>query len=220
LKTGDTRPLLCLVTDRRASRHPLAEAVAAAVSAGVDWVQIREKDLEGDALLALADSIAEAARRADPAVRVLVNRRIDVALAAALDGVHLGFDAAPPAVARRLLGAAKLVGLATHAPGEVEPAALPHLSYAHLAPIFTPLSKPAGRAPLGPAALRFAYASPLPVFAQGGIDASNAGACVRAGAAGVAVTGAILAAADPAAAAAALRRALDEAASAPRTERR
>jgi thiamine-phosphate pyrophosphorylase len=202
------RPLLCLVTDRRASRRPLVEAVAAAVAAGVDWVQIREKDLGGGELLALADEIAAAARRASPAVRVLVNRRIDVALAAGLDGVHLGFDAPPPAVARRLLGADRLVGAATHAPGELGPDALPHLSYAHLAPVFAPLSKPAGRAPLGTAALSGA---PLPLFAQGGVEASNAGACVRAGAAGVAVTGAILAAPDPAAAAAALRAALDHA---------
>lgn len=214
------RPLLCLVTDRRVSRRPLAEAVAAAVAAGVDWVQIREKDLEGGALLALADRVAEAARRADPAVRVLVNRRVDVALAAGLDGVHLGFDAVPPAVARRLLGAAQLVGAATHAVGELGPEDLPHLSYAHLAPIFAPLSKPAGRPPLGLAALSRAGAGPLPVLAQGGIEASNAGACVHAGAAGVAVTGAILAAADPAEAAAALRAALDEAASAPAAEHR
>jgi thiamine-phosphate pyrophosphorylase len=212
--------LLCLVTDRRSSRLPLVEAVAAAVSAGVDWVQIREKDLGGDALLALADGVAAAARRANPAVRVLVNRRIDVALAAALDGVHLGFDAAPPAAARRLLGPDRLLGVATHAPGEVAPDDLPQLSYAQLAPIFAPLSKPGGRPPLGPAALGSACAGPLPILAQGGIEASNAGACVRAGAAGVAVTGAILAAADPARAAAALRLALDRAAPAPRAGHR
>jgi thiamine-phosphate pyrophosphorylase len=214
------RPLLCLVTDRRASRRPLVEAVAAAVAGGVDWVQIREKDLEGDALLALADELAHAARRAKPGARVLVNRRIDVALAARLDGVHLGFDAPPPAAARRLLGAASLVGVATHAPGELRPEDLPHLSYAHLAPIFAPLSKPAGRSPLGSAALRAASRGPLPLLAQGGIDAGNAGECVRAGAAGVAVTGAILAAADPAEAAGALRRALDAAAPAARAEGR
>jgi thiamine-phosphate pyrophosphorylase len=194
------------------------EAVAAAVSGGVDWVQIREKDLEGEPLLALADAVAAAARRAAAGVRVLVNRRSDVALAAALDGVHLGFDAAPPAVARRLLGPARLVGLSTHRPDEAEPAALRELSYLHLAPVFAPLSKPATRAPLGIAALRSACKSALPVLAQGGIEAANAGACVAAGAAGVAVTGAILAAADPAEAAAALRQALDEAAREPRAE--
>jgi thiamine-phosphate diphosphorylase len=171
-------------------------------------------------LLALADSLAEAARRANPAVRVLVNRRIDVALAAALDGVHLGFDAAPPALARRLLGAGALLGLATHAPGEASPAEQAELSYLQLAPIFPPLSKPPVRAPLGLAVLARASRAKLPVFAQGGIEAANAAACIEAGAAGVAVTGAILAADDPGAAAAKLRRALDEAAPAPAAARR
>jgi thiamine-phosphate diphosphorylase len=143
---------------------------------------------------------------------VLVNRHCDVALAAALDGVHLGFDAVPPVAARRLLGAGPLVGASTHAAGELDAEARAALSYAQLAPIFEPLSKAASRAPLGPAALRAATASGLPVLAQGGIDASNAGACIHAGAAGVAVTGAILLAAEPAAAAAALRHSLDEAA--------
>lgn len=210
-----TRPLLCLVTDRRSSRAPLPEAVAAAVAAGVDWVQIREKDLPGAALLALCEEVAAAARGARPDVRVLVNRRCDVALAAALDGVHLGFDAAPPAAARRLLGAGRLVGASTHRADELDAAARAELSYAQLAPVFPPASKPATGPALGLAALRDAARTELPVFAQGGVDASNAAACIQAGAAGVCVTGAILSAGDPAAAAAALRRALDAAAREP-----
>jgi thiamine-phosphate pyrophosphorylase len=203
-------PVLCLVTDRKASHAPLAEAVGAAVAAGVDWVQVREKDLSGAALLALCDELAEAARRARPAVRVLVNRRCDVALAAALDGVQLGFDGAPPAAARRLLGPGALVGASTHAPAELDAASLAALSHLQLAPIFPPLSKPADRPPAGLAALREAAArAPIPVLAQGGVDASNAADCIRAGAAGVCVTGAILSAGDPGRAAAALRRALD-----------
>lgn len=209
------RPLLCLVTDRRVCRGPLAEAVAAAVAGGVDWVQIREKDLSGTALLALCEEIAAAARRVRADVRVLVNRHCDVALAAALDGVHLGFDAVPPSLARRLLGAGGLVGASTHAAGELDAEARAALCYAQLAPIFTPLSKPAGRPPLGPGALRAASASGLPILAQGGIDAGNAADCIRAGAAGVAVTGAILLAAAPEAAASSLRRSLDDAARAP-----
>lgn len=207
---GSERPLLCLVTDRRACRGPLTEAVAAAVAGGVDWVQIREKDLPGAALLALCEEVAAAARRVRPEVRVLVNRRCDVALAAALDGVHLGFDAVSPLVARRLLGAECLVGASTHAAGELDGAARTRLSYAQIAPIFAPLSKPAGRAPLGLGALR--SASGFPMLAQGGVEASNAAACIRAGAAGVAVTGAILLAEAPEAAAAALRHSLDDAA--------
>jgi len=207
----NARPLLCLVTDRSTTRAPLPEAVAAAVAAGVDWVQVREKDLPGAALLALCEAVAEAARRARPDARVLVNRRCDVALAAALDGVHLGFDALPAAAARRLLGAEKLVGASTHAAGELAAAPFAALSYAQLAPIFPPLSKPASGPALGLAPLREASAAPLPVLAQGGIDAESAAACIRAGAAGVCVTGAILSAPDPGRAAAALRRALDTA---------
>jgi thiamine-phosphate pyrophosphorylase len=202
--------VLCLVTDRTVSRTPLPEAVAAAVAGGVDWVQVREKELEGAALLALCEAVAAAARRARPEVRVLVNRRCDVALAAGLDGVQLGFDGATPAAARRLLGARALVGASTHAPGELDAVSLAAVSHLQLAPVFAPLSKPAGRSPAGLATLRQAAArAGVPVLAQGGVDASNAADCIRAGAAGVCVTGAILSAGDPGRAAAALRRALD-----------
>lgn len=214
-KGGGHRPLLCLVTDRATTRRPLAEAVAAAVAEGVDWVQVRERALEGAALLEHAEALAEAARRARPDVRLLVNRRVDVVLAAGLDGVHLGFDGMPPGEARALLGDAALVGCATHAPEETGALASEGAcSYAHLAPVFAPLSKGAAGAPLGLEALRAAREAVGPrltLIAQGGIDASRAAACVEAGADGVAVTGAILGRDDPGAAAAALRRALDEA---------
>jgi thiamine-phosphate pyrophosphorylase len=197
------------VTDRRAARGALVDAVAAAVAAGVDWVQVREKDLDGAALLSLTRQLREVARRDGDPVRILVNRRIDVALAAPADGAHLGFDAMPPAAARRLLGPDAMIGVATHAPGEISPEAHEALSYAQLAPIFPPLSKSSGRPALGLGALREAARQGVPLLAQGGIDAENAAACIEAGAAGVAVTGAILASPDPGAAAAALRSALD-----------
>ena len=92
---------------------------------------------------------------------------------------------------------------------ELEGAAGASLSYAHLAPIFPPLSKAQSRSPLGLAALREAARHGVPVLAQGGIEAENARSCIEAGAAGVAVTGSILSADDPAAATAALRKALD-----------
>ena len=183
--------------------------VAAAVRGGVDWIQVRERALEGAALLALVDAVATAARdaaRGRP-LRVLVNRRLDVALAAGVDGIHLGHDAVPPSVARRLLGPAALVGLSTHAASEA--LAAREVDYLQLAPIFAPLSKPAERPALGLAALAAAAAGPLPVLAQGGIDARGAAAARAAGAAGVAVTGAIWLAPDPFTAAARLREALD-----------
>ena len=188
------------MTDRRASRGPLPEAVAAAVAGGVDWVQIREKDLDGAALLALGEEVARRrAPGAAAAVRVLVNRRCDVALAAALDGVHLGFDALPPAAARA-------PARRRHAGRRLHPRGGRARRGGARGALATRSSRRSSRRSRSPAAgaaarrshaLRAACAAPLPVLAQGGIDASNAADCIRAGAAGVAVTGAILAAARP-----------------------
>jgi thiamine-phosphate pyrophosphorylase len=216
---GSAKPILCLVTDRRSARGPLPEVVAAALRGGVDWVQVREKDLDGAPLLALVREILAATRAAGASARVVVNRRIDVALAAGAHGAHLGFDALPVPEARALLGADALVGVSAHDADEVAAAARAGASYAHLAPIFAPYSKPASRPPLGLEALGAAARAGLPVLAQGGIDAQRAADCLRAGAAGVAVTGELCSAADPERAARALRESLDRAAAAARPRR-
>jgi thiamine-phosphate pyrophosphorylase len=197
------------VIDRGAAPESAPARAAAAVRGGVDWIQLRERGLDGAALLAFVDAVATAARAAAGArpLRLLVNRRLDVALAAGVDGVHLGHDAIAPDVARRLLPRTALVGVSTHAVAEALAALA--VDYVQLAPIFAPLSKPAERPALGLSALAAAAAGPHPVLAQGGIDARNAAAVRDAGAAGVAVTGAIWLADDPFAAAAALRAALD-----------
>jgi thiamine-phosphate diphosphorylase len=179
----------------------------------VDRVQIRERTLEGVAWLAFAEEIADAARGERPDVEVVVNRRVDVARMIAADGVHLGFDGMAPADARALLGPAALIGVSTHAPGEAARALRAGAGYVHLAPIFPPLSKRSERPPLGIAAVESsAGMAGGPVIAQGGIEAGHVPALVAAGAAGIAVTGALLAADDPERAAAALRKALDDAA--------
>ncbi len=158
-------PILCLVVDRFAVRGDLTRCVAAAVGAGVDWVQIRERDLEGAALLAHAEEIDRAARQAAAqrggCVEIFVNRRIDIALALGANGVQLGFDAVDPQTARRLLGTdaqfesnvkisesnlktseSKVkIGISAHHPDEIR-AAPPEVDCAQLAPIFQPLSKP------------------------------------------------------------------------------
>jgi thiamine-phosphate pyrophosphorylase len=202
------------VTDRAAAGADLAARVEAAVANGVDLVQVRDRALEGAALLAHVEDIIAAARRGARArggpVRIVVNRRADVALAAGADGLHLGFDAMPPATARALLGPAAWLGASLHGAGEIAALAGAPLDYVHLAPIFDPLSKAAERPALGLDALRRACAGALPVLAQGGITEGNAAACRAAGAAGVAVTGAILLAPDPGAAARALRAALGD----------
>jgi len=195
------------------------------VAAGVDWVQVRDRTLAGGALRAFVEQVARAAREGAAeragAVRVLVNRRLDVALAAGADGVHLGFDAMGVADARRAwreLGGSGpgLIGAATHAPEEVAEAAAAGADYAHLAPIFDPLSKRRERPALGTAAL--SRASHLlggrrgfVLLAQGGIDGQRAAEALDAGAGGVAVTGAVLAATHSAEAVTRLRATLDRA---------
>jgi len=196
------------VLGRSAVREGFAR-VTEAVAGGVDQVQVRERELDDAALAELCAGVTEAARegarRSGRPVRVVINRRSDLALAVGADGVHLGFDAVAPGDARRLLGEQAWIGVSCHEPAEV--AAAEGASYAHLAPIFAPLSKPATRAPLGTGALSAARGS-RPVLAQGGITPENAAECIAAGAAGVAVTGALLQAEDAGAAARGLRRAL------------
>ncbi len=195
------------MTDAGACHAPLVDEVAAAVRGGVDWVQIRDRELSARALLELLDSLREACGDRQPLW--IVNRRVDVGLAGDADGVHLGFDAMAPEEARSLLGPGRWIGASTHDPRELadEPFRLA-LTYAHLAPVFLPLSKVSEREPIGLAALKRAASFGLPVFAQGGVCAANARACIDAGASGVAVTGEILGAEDPEAAARTLRQIL------------
>ena len=145
---------------------------------------------------------------------IFVNRRIDIALALGADGVQLGFDAIDAPTARRLLPADAKIGISTHRPDEVRRAAR-EVDYVQLAPIAQPLSKPHEGVCLGVRAVAEAARHGTPVIAQGGITAANATAIAAAGAAGVAVTGAILSAPDPAGATRALCAAL---AAAPRRQ--
>lgn len=204
------RPILCLVVDRGSTRHSLPEAVAEAVAGGVDWVQLRDRELEGGHWLAWAEELASAARIGGTGVRVLVNRRVDMALAIKADGVHLGFDAMTPLDARKLLGPEALLGVSTHALAEIRALETSEVDYVHLAPIYDPLSKASGRPPLGLEALAGACAAGFPVIAQGGLRPEHCAGILGAGAAGIAVTGAILQAASPGQATARLRSALDQ----------
>ncbi len=199
------------MTDASACAGPLEDAVRAAIRGGVDWVQVRDRALPAAPLLALVERLQ---REAPRPVRWIVNRRVDVALAAGADGVHLGFDGMEPDAARALYARLApdrepLIGVATHAPDEIGAPQVRGATHVHLAPIFPPLSKPSTRPPLGPGALREAARSGVRVLAQGGIDASNARACIEAGAAGVAVTGEILGSPNPERTAQALRQAME-----------
>ena len=203
------RPGLALVVDADSSRGERALAVAEACAQGIDWLQLRERDLAGAALFDWAESLGACVRAKAPSTRILVNRRVDIALALRADGVHLGFDAAPAEEARALLGADALVGVSTHRLNEIRDLAPGVADYVHLAPIHAPHSKAATRPELGNAFLAEACLGEIPVIAQGGMDARTGPEALRSGAAGVAVTGAILAAKSPARATAEIRAGLD-----------
>ena len=175
------------------------------MSAGVDWVQIRDRALDGATWLTWAQQVATAARGAE----VLVNRRVDVALAITAHGVHLGFDALSPPEAASLLPKGARIGVSTHSVEAVRAARDAGASYAHLAPVWDPVSKRPERPALGPEVLAQACATGLPVLAQGGITPDRCEQALAAGAAGIAVTGSLLLAKDPVAATRALRAALD-----------
>ncbi len=184
-------PAVCLVTDRRrlspAARTVTDELSALerfldeAVSAGVDLIQIRERDLEAGILVQLVRRIVRRTRGS--ATRILVNDRADVALAAGADGVHL--RAHGPETGRvRVLSDGWLIGRSVHdGDGPSEYAGADYLLFG---PVFATASKP-GAAPAGLRALESAVnAAPAPVLAIGGIDARRATYCRRHGAAGVA----------------------------------
>jgi thiamine-phosphate pyrophosphorylase len=211
-----SRAILSAVLDGAGLGEDPRKRAAALFAAGVDWIQLRDRSLPDAALFALAAALIAARdeasgnlARSEPAKRVIVNRRLDIALAVGADGVHLGFDAVGPDEARRLLGPDALVGASLHAIEEIEAATAGPLSYAHLAPIWPPLSKPASRPPLGPETLARACRPGLPLLAQGGLDPQRALEAVRAGAAGIAVTGSLTGSSEANRLAGALRRALD-----------
>jgi thiamine-phosphate pyrophosphorylase len=188
-------PLLCYITDRRAlAPRPLLECIIEAMEAGVDLVQIREKDLPAPDLLELATTAAHvagrhAARATRP--RVILNDRLDVALAAGAHGVHLGGSSMPTCEVRAALSArhdpAFWVGVSCHSAGDVKQAEDAGADYALLGPIFETPSKLIYGPPLGLKPLeQAARASKMPVLALGGITVLRVKSCLEAGASGVA----------------------------------
>lgn len=163
----------------------LLDFVDEALRSGVDWLQIREKDLSGRDLIELCRAVR---RLANPNnVKLIVNGRVDVALAATFDGVHLPADAIPADRVREIVGDSFMIGASCHSLDELGSAAAAGADYAFYAPVFASASKPGYGPPLGVSALRTAcQAATIPVLALGGIRLDNAAACRDAGAAGVA----------------------------------
>ena len=217
--------VLCYVTDRRSfvsretseAHQPLdadktlLEKIAAAVAAGVDWIQIREKDLSGKECsllareavrLAASSSPGDAARtsnsskteaaREQPSTSILVNDRLDVALAAQAGGVHLGEKGLPPEETQHLVKSLHrekdfLIGVSCHSLKAAKAAESGGADCLIFGPVFATPSKAAFGSPQGLGRLaEVCRAVALPVLAIGGITLENAADCLSAGASGIA----------------------------------
>ncbi|HLH43453.1 MAG TPA: thiamine phosphate synthase [Bryobacteraceae bacterium] len=177
----------CYITDRRtlAGGESLISALSRNLAAGPNWIQIREKDLPGRELYELVQRTRELPN--PRGVEILVNSRVDVALAAGAAGAHLPAGAPPPKFWRRLTPVGFRIGVSCHSVDEVREAEQEGADYAFFGPVFDPISKESARPALGLGALsRAAMAVRIPVLALGGITSDNKRACISAGAAGVA----------------------------------
>jgi len=182
-------PVICLITDRRQLAAPteggVVTQVAAASRAGIHLVQIRERDLDGRVLLHLVRACVAAVR--NTSTRVIVNDRLDVALAAGAHGVHLRSDSMPASRVRSIAPTPFLIGRSVHDVDEARRVTDDGgLDYLVFGPVFETASKP-GRPPAGLEALQAVVAATvLPVLAVGGVTADRVTAITSTGSAGFA----------------------------------
>jgi thiamine-phosphate pyrophosphorylase len=188
-------PPLLLVTDRRQARLPLAEVVAAALSAGCRWVSLREKDMPDDEQIPLARSLLPLVRR--HGARLMIHGEAVLAKLAGADGVHLP-SGSNPLAARALIGRDKLLGISIHTVTEAEAIDPAVVDYALAGPAFETVSKPGYGPEIGRKGLfEMARAARVPLLAIGGINTVRVAEVIAAGCAGVAVMGGVMRAADP-----------------------
>ena len=205
--------LNAIVDPERAGGHQLADLAARCVRGGATLVQLRDKRSETRALIEAARAIKHAL--APFAAPFVVNDRVDVAMAAGADGVHLGQDDMAVEDARRLLGSRPIIGLSIKSVEEAEAARLDLVDYVGSGGVYTTSSKQQKNAPIGPAGLARIIAvlrrraADLPVCGIAGIDASNAAEVIAAGADGVAVISALSLVSSPESAARQLREIID-----------
>jgi thiamine-phosphate pyrophosphorylase len=203
---------VCVLLTETACARPWAETLRAVLAGGADCIQVREKSLGDRDLLARVRAAIEIARPVGAAV--VVNDRVDLALAAGADGVHVGQGDLPPDEVRRLAGDRLVVGASTHSLAEARAAVAAGAHVCGVGAMFASPTKP-DVPPSGPAYLRaYLAAFPhVPHLAIGGIDAARAAELASLGCRGVAIGAAACAARDPAAAVHAIRAALDRPAS-------
>jgi len=193
-----SKPMLCYITDRKSlASGDVVPRILAAIGAGVDLIQIREKDLGTRDLLRLAEAAVQGARDPDscvpapigPRTRVVLNDRLDVALAAGVGGVHLGGPSMPAGAVRAAWSASEdfWIGVSCHSPDDAATAEAGGADYALLGPIFETASKLSYGPALGIGVLeQAARRTRIPVLALGGITLQRIRPCLEAGAAGIA----------------------------------
>jgi thiamine-phosphate pyrophosphorylase len=193
--------LLYYITDRsqfrgdeRARRNELMAKVAEASHAGIDYIQLREKDLSGRELEKVAREAVSVIRENSPVTRLLINSRTDIALAVGADGVHLRAEDVAPSEVRRAWQLAALqprtadnflTAASCHTPSDVSRAEAGRCDFAVFAPVFAK-SGVGAAPPTGLSALREACEAKIPVLALGGVTIDHAASCLQAGAAGIA----------------------------------
>ncbi|HWJ75375.1 MAG TPA: thiamine phosphate synthase [Kaistia sp.] len=193
---------LYLVTDPGlAEPRGVVETVRAAVAGGITLVQLRDPSAKGRAQVETATALLEILRPLG--IPLIINDRVDVALAVGADGVHVGQSDIPAAMVREMIGPDRILGLSVSYAAELAAPDLAFVDYLGVGPIYATPTKINAAPPIGFDGLAaLAAASPVPVVAIGGVKQEHVEPVLAAGAAGVAIVSAIMAADDPAAAAA------------------
>lgn len=202
---------LYLVTDRGLcpEGRSLVQTVKEAVEGGVTMVQLREKDI--DTRTFIEEALELKALLGPLGVPLIINDRVDVALASDADGVHIGQSDMPYAIARRLLGPDRIIGLSVENMDQVAQANALDVDYIGVSPVFATPTKTDTARPFGLEGLREAVKlSHHPTVAIGGMNALTAADVMAAGTDGIAVVSAIIAAPDPRAAAEELKNIVDK----------
>jgi len=202
---------LYVITDAKLSRgRSHLEVAQAAIEGGASIIQFREKEMTTRQLVETAGKIKELTEEAD--IPLIVNDRLDVALAVDADGVHVGQDDMPADMARQLIGPHKILGVSASTVEEALQAEREGANYVSASPVFTTPTKPDAPPPTGLEGLKaIVEAVNLPVIAIGGINEKNAAEVIETGAQGVAVISAVVSAPDIVAAAHRLRETLEAA---------
>ncbi len=183
-----------LITDRHqvAPGQSLLSVVEEALFSGVKAIQLREKDLSAEELLPLATEMRQLTARYNS--KLFINHHVELAMSINADGVHLSEKSIPAADARQKIGPDKLIGVSTHSKDEIYEAARQGADFVTFGPVYATPSKAIYGPPQGLSALAEAcQASPLPVFALGGIKPQNVTEVMNSGASGIALISAIIA---------------------------